>query len=259
MQTQRRFEKRYHPGTSWTVIVFCDARVSQASILTFRWELLHRCIRSALNNVVSNVVFQSGRERRGKIFWICPEKIHSGASAVSAWQKGEFNHQCDGWTCTRYVTPPSLCRLQHSVVTVPGDHHVHLSSPEVVAPAVSHFLRTKVLLLPTSATHKLWSGRQKQPRRRHGVLGSVGIRCSEVYQELHYFTVWPDIAKILFNPVGRTGNEFDKELPVKRPSLVCCLFVVSPCSGRLSLCARNNFTPLCYVSEAEECRYRSVV
>lgn len=44
---------------------------------------------------------------------------------------------------------------KHSVVTVPGDHHVHLSSPEVVAPAVSHFLRTKVLLLPTSATHKL--------------------------------------------------------------------------------------------------------
>lgn len=69
----------------------------------------------------------------------------------------------------RYVTPSSLCRLQHSVVTVPGDHHVHLSSPEVVAPAVSHFLRTKVLLLPSSAAHKLWRGLQKQPCCRLGL------------------------------------------------------------------------------------------
>ncbi|KAK5866006.1 hypothetical protein PBY51_020228 [Eleginops maclovinus] len=33
----------------------------------------------------------------------------------------------------------------HTVVTVPGDHHVHLNDPEVVAPLVSDFLRTKVL------------------------------------------------------------------------------------------------------------------
>ncbi|XP_071392802.1 serine hydrolase-like protein isoform X1 [Centroberyx affinis] len=32
----------------------------------------------------------------------------------------------------------------HTVVTVPGDHHVHLNSPEVVAPFVSDFLQTKV-------------------------------------------------------------------------------------------------------------------
>ncbi|KAM9363674.1 serine hydrolase-like protein [Symphorus nematophorus] len=33
----------------------------------------------------------------------------------------------------------------HTVVTVPGDHHVHLNNPEVVAPLVSDFLQTKVI------------------------------------------------------------------------------------------------------------------
>ncbi|XP_062284822.1 serine hydrolase-like protein isoform X2 [Scomber scombrus] len=33
----------------------------------------------------------------------------------------------------------------HTVVTVPGDHHVHLNNPEVIAPFVSNFLQTKVL------------------------------------------------------------------------------------------------------------------
>ncbi|XP_042341852.1 serine hydrolase-like protein [Plectropomus leopardus] len=33
----------------------------------------------------------------------------------------------------------------HTVVMLPGDHHVHLSHPEVVAPFVSDFLQTKVL------------------------------------------------------------------------------------------------------------------
>uniref|UniRef100_A0A3Q1EHB1 Serine hydrolase like n=1 Tax=Acanthochromis polyacanthus TaxID=80966 RepID=A0A3Q1EHB1_9TELE len=33
----------------------------------------------------------------------------------------------------------------HTVVTVPGDHHVHLNKPEVVAPFVSDFLQTRVL------------------------------------------------------------------------------------------------------------------
>ncbi|XP_040893026.1 serine hydrolase-like protein isoform X2 [Toxotes jaculatrix] len=37
----------------------------------------------------------------------------------------------------------------HKVVTVPGDHHIHLNNPEVVAPFVSDFLQTKVL--PSSA------------------------------------------------------------------------------------------------------------
>ncbi|XP_008275451.1 serine hydrolase-like protein [Stegastes partitus] len=35
--------------------------------------------------------------------------------------------------------------LNHTVVTVPGDHHIHLNKPEVVAPLVSDFLRTRVL------------------------------------------------------------------------------------------------------------------
>ncbi|KAF7665077.1 hypothetical protein LDENG_00154560 [Lucifuga dentata] len=38
----------------------------------------------------------------------------------------------------------------HTVVTVPGDHHVHLNNPEVVAPFVSDFLLTKVLSQPES-------------------------------------------------------------------------------------------------------------
>ncbi|XP_030579198.1 serine hydrolase-like protein [Archocentrus centrarchus] len=33
----------------------------------------------------------------------------------------------------------------HAVVTVPGDHHVHLNNPDVVAPVLSDFLQTKVL------------------------------------------------------------------------------------------------------------------
>ncbi|XP_065814618.1 serine hydrolase-like protein isoform X2 [Labrus bergylta] len=33
----------------------------------------------------------------------------------------------------------------HTVVKIPGDHHVHLNNPEAVAPLVSDFLQTKVL------------------------------------------------------------------------------------------------------------------
>uniref|UniRef100_A0A8C6P6M9 AB hydrolase-1 domain-containing protein n=2 Tax=Nothobranchius TaxID=28779 RepID=A0A8C6P6M9_NOTFU len=33
--------------------------------------------------------------------------------------------------------------FQHTVVSVPGDHHVHLNNPEVVAPLVSDFLQNK--------------------------------------------------------------------------------------------------------------------
>ncbi|XP_017287580.1 serine hydrolase-like protein [Kryptolebias marmoratus] len=33
----------------------------------------------------------------------------------------------------------------HTVVSVPGSHHVHLNNPEVVAPLVSDFLRSKLL------------------------------------------------------------------------------------------------------------------
>ncbi|XP_023274887.1 serine hydrolase-like protein isoform X1 [Seriola lalandi dorsalis] len=42
----------------------------------------------------------------------------------------------------------------HKVVIVPGDHHVHLNKPEVVAPFVSNFLRTKALSVSTKQ-HKL--------------------------------------------------------------------------------------------------------
>ncbi|XP_034753014.1 serine hydrolase-like protein isoform X2 [Etheostoma cragini] len=40
----------------------------------------------------------------------------------------------------------------HAVVTVPGDHHVHLNDPKVVAPLVSDFLQTKVLTQPAQQT-----------------------------------------------------------------------------------------------------------
>lgn len=40
----------------------------------------------------------------------------------------------------------------HTVVTVPGDHHIHLNNPEVVAPIVSDFLQTKVLSQSDSTT-----------------------------------------------------------------------------------------------------------
>ncbi|XP_076584030.1 serine hydrolase-like protein [Chaetodon auriga] len=34
---------------------------------------------------------------------------------------------------------------KHTMVTVPGDHHVHLNNPEAVAPPVSDFLQSRVL------------------------------------------------------------------------------------------------------------------
>ncbi|XP_035515551.1 serine hydrolase-like protein isoform X1 [Morone saxatilis] len=36
-------------------------------------------------------------------------------------------------------------KFQHTVVKVPGDHHIHLNKPEVVAPFVSNFLLLKVV------------------------------------------------------------------------------------------------------------------
>lgn len=47
--------------------------------------------------------------------------------------------------------------FQHTVVTVPGDHHVHLNNPEVVAPIVSDFFKTKVLSRPASQPDELTS------------------------------------------------------------------------------------------------------
>ncbi|XP_040001410.1 serine hydrolase-like protein isoform X4 [Xiphias gladius] len=43
----------------------------------------------------------------------------------------------------------------HRVVTVPGDHCIHLNNPEIVAPFVSDFLRTHVLSSSTSLKHNL--------------------------------------------------------------------------------------------------------
>ncbi|XP_034394911.1 serine hydrolase-like protein [Cyclopterus lumpus] len=43
----------------------------------------------------------------------------------------------------------------HTVVTVPGDHHVHLNEPEVVAPIVSDFLRNRARSQSNHGQHKL--------------------------------------------------------------------------------------------------------
>ncbi|KAL3066936.1 hypothetical protein OYC64_016811 [Pagothenia borchgrevinki] len=48
-----------------------------------------------------------------------------------------------------------LKNRNHTVVWVPGDHHVHLNNPEVIAPFVSDFLRTKVLSQSINRQHKL--------------------------------------------------------------------------------------------------------
>ncbi|XP_059195059.1 serine hydrolase-like protein [Centropristis striata] len=42
----------------------------------------------------------------------------------------------------------------HTVVTVPGDHHVHLNDPQVVAPLVSDFLQDKMLSHSVRQTDK---------------------------------------------------------------------------------------------------------
>ncbi|XP_041789370.1 serine hydrolase-like protein [Chelmon rostratus] len=42
----------------------------------------------------------------------------------------------------------------HTVVTVPGDHHIHLNNPEVVAPLVSDFLQNKVLSQSAALTNE---------------------------------------------------------------------------------------------------------
>uniref|UniRef100_A0A3P9PMW7 Serine hydrolase like n=1 Tax=Poecilia reticulata TaxID=8081 RepID=A0A3P9PMW7_POERE len=56
-----------------------------------------------------------------------------------------------GPTC-EFILPDCFCQeschvsvFQNTVVQVPGDHHVHLNNPEVVAPLVSEFLQNKAL------------------------------------------------------------------------------------------------------------------
>jgi len=55
----------------------------------------------------------------------------------------------------KFHIPLCFCGFQHTVVRVPGDHHVHLNNPEVIAPFVSDFLRTKVLSQSINRQHKL--------------------------------------------------------------------------------------------------------
>lgn len=55
-----------------------------------------------------------------------------------------------GWT--GFILSTHLSLPQGVVVTVPGDHHVHLNHPEIVAPVVSDFLQSNDSAhLPSSA------------------------------------------------------------------------------------------------------------
>uniref|UniRef100_A0A8D3AS95 Serine hydrolase like n=1 Tax=Scophthalmus maximus TaxID=52904 RepID=A0A8D3AS95_SCOMX len=49
----------------------------------------------------------------------------------------------------------SLSLSQHKVVTLPGNHHIHLTNPEVIAPLVTDYLRTEASSLSTKREHKL--------------------------------------------------------------------------------------------------------
>lgn len=139
----------------------CSHCVSQAS--TF----LHYCIHSSFENFFQTSSFRADGSVEAKFSEYAQQKFTP--ALLQCLHDRNVSLCCSGprdaWTCTLVcnATPSlSLCWLQHSVVTVPGDHHVHLSSPQVVAPLVSNFLQTRVLRLPTSATHKLWSSLQKQ-------------------------------------------------------------------------------------------------
>ncbi|TNM86047.1 hypothetical protein fugu_008318 [Takifugu bimaculatus] len=63
-----------------------------------------------------------------------------------------FNKQYDKSDTYRSALLQVYRERKDLIVTVPGDHHVHLNNPEVVAPAVSDFLKTKVLSQPPSQT-----------------------------------------------------------------------------------------------------------
>ncbi|XP_035494148.2 serine hydrolase-like protein [Scophthalmus maximus] len=54
---------------------------------------------------------------------------------------------------------PTLLQIfrdrNHKVVTLPGNHHIHLTNPEVIAPLVTDYLRTEASSLSTKREHKL--------------------------------------------------------------------------------------------------------
>ncbi|XP_073344359.1 serine hydrolase-like protein isoform X1 [Pagrus major] len=78
------------------------------------------------------------------------------ASLLVVLANGSFDRILSEPAQSKFTTTLLQCLRDrnHTVVTAPGDHYVHLSKPEVVAPFVSNFLRTKVLSPPTRE-HKL--------------------------------------------------------------------------------------------------------
>lgn len=155
---------------------------------------------------------------------------------------------CDGWTCTCDATLPV------SAAALGGDGAGRSPRPPELAPS----RRSGCVSLPADQVAP--AGRQRGAQTVKPVFeNGLGLFSAFVGRRFTIsvcrLTFQP--FQILLNPVGRTGNEFDKEVPVKWPSWIYCLFVVSPCSGRSSRCAENNFTRLCCVSEAE--RYRCLI
>lgn len=167
------------------------------------------------------------------------------------------NHLCGGWTCTPECNaPPPPTPM--SVAALCGDCAGWSPCSLELTPS----RRSSCVSLPADqsapAAHRCHTQTMKWASKT-ALLSSWGVFLSGLktlrfIKNFHYFSVLPDIPKIQFNPVGKAGNELDKELPVKWPSWIYCLFVVSPCSGRSSLCAENNLTQPCYFSEAEECK-----
>lgn len=223
----------------------------------FCWELLRRCIRSAFKWCGFKPCLPERTTASRQNFQSTPRKN----------SPRRFSRVCatETWVCViignvtaerarRYLTPLLPCvgcstqwRPCPVITTFTWAH------PKSWLQLCLTSCGPKCSCCPPVPHTNCEAGLQKQPGCR---LGWFGFNAVRFLKNFHYFSVLPDIPKILFNPVGRTENEFDKELPVKGPSWIYCLFVVSPCSGRSSLCAGSNLPQLCCVSEAEECKYR---
>uniref|UniRef100_A0A668ATX7 Uncharacterized protein n=1 Tax=Myripristis murdjan TaxID=586833 RepID=A0A668ATX7_9TELE len=86
------------------------------------------------------------------VLYSCFHKKHNPYAAVWSCSRGYTLSSCCfvRHCCTFNTNLQCICIDAHTVVTVPGDHHVHLNSPEIVAPFVCDFLQSKVLSQPPS-------------------------------------------------------------------------------------------------------------
>ncbi|KAM9362553.1 serine hydrolase-like protein [Symphorus nematophorus] len=108
--------------------------------------ILSRDLRVNFKNIV-RISLEQGLEMQLRI----------QASVLVILAKEGFDRTLSETTQNKFISTLLQCLRDrnHTVMTVPGDHHVHLNKPEVVAPFVSDFLQTKVLSQPISREHKL--------------------------------------------------------------------------------------------------------